>query len=591
MLSSSFGVSASNETDDDFMSPMGPEIWDENSSMETKSWNANSAITTASTVVGGLGMVWESAIENGDGKSIYVGEFIYSLSEDGSIITMEKRMDDGELIWKKEISDDVDFLSKDSIWQGGDFIYTVAKYGYPHYSVLSKWDSEGVLIWNSTLDRIWNPSIWGDDEYVYVSGEEENRDLYLSKIHPSNGSVIWDEVVDFVYFNVAGVWINDENIYVFGDDARDENVLINFSKNGSIVWIEEIEYGFYGFYSKSIWGNKDALFSATSFDYGGLPRSVVTKWDFDGSIVWHSNYTESDGEYINSVWANDQELYSFGTFERRWDPDSFSLIRWNISDGSVVWKKEWDMQSSIEGFSVRGKGENLYTIGSTSIIKWMYDLVSPTINDHANVHYEQLDSVFSLRWTAYDESPASYTIFKDSYEIESGNWISGETIEIEINQSSALGQYNYTIVVEDLSGNRAMDTSVITIEDTISPLVSLNYSNDTIVWTAEDRNPDSYSIYENGMSIFSGNWVSGGEISIIATPEEQNSLNYTSIIQDTSGNSESNTIIIPPLELSGDTPPNSWGIWLTIIGLAVLIVVAILLKGSLDDSKEKSPTL
>ena len=221
MLSSSFGVSASNETDDDFMSPMGPEIWDENSSMETKSWNANSAITTASTVVGGLGMVWESAIENGDGKSIYVGEFIYSLSEDGSIITMEKRMDDGELIWKKEISDDVDFLSKDSIWQGGDFIYTVAKYGYPHYSVLSKWDSEGVLIWNSTLDRIWNPSIWGDDEYVYVSGEEENRDLYLSKIHPSNGSVIWDEVVDFVYFNVAGVWINDENIYVFGDDARE----------------------------------------------------------------------------------------------------------------------------------------------------------------------------------------------------------------------------------------------------------------------------------------------------------------------------------------------------------------------------------
>ena len=72
---------------------------------------------------------------------------------------------------------------------------------------------------------------------------------------------------------------------------------------------------------------------------------------------------------------------------------------------------------------------------------------------------------------------------------------------LELEGFATLGQYNYTIMLTDLSGNEAIDSCIVTIEDTTIPLfLSADYSNDTetITWIMKDRNPTSYTVYKDG---------------------------------------------------------------------------------------------
>ena len=110
-----------------------------------------------------------------------------------------------------------------------------------------------------------------------------------------------------------------------------------------------------------------------------------------------------------------------------------------------------------------------------------------------------------------------------------------------------LGQYTYSITVEDSCGNTASDEVVVTIEDTTSPVLGKGvYSKvgQTITWSAVDNNPGTYIISRNGDTIFSGNWVSGGLISINAEIPETGDFNYIIVVKDSSGNIASNEVII-----------------------------------------------
>ena len=243
--------------------------------------------------------------------------------------------------------------------------------------------------------------------------------------------------------------------------------------------------------------------------------------------------------------------------------------------------KKWGTDSR-NSRCIRGDYSNLYTLQSSSLIKWVYDGTPPILNDIPNVTIEQSNGSFLLVWSVEEENPKNYSISKDGLVVKSDDLTFGQDITIQIDKS-ILGAYNYSVVVTDTSGYIGQSSCIVTVQDTVLPTLYSIYSNDTnvITWVAEDRNPDSYLIYKNGEQIFYGNWISEGKISITFLPEEKSSLNYTIVVQDTSGNRERNTVTIPPLGgEESDSSSSSWGIWfaILIISFAGGILVVILYK-------------
>ena len=174
------------------------------------------------------------------------------------------------------------------------------------------------------------------------------------------------------------------------------------------------------------------------------------------------------------------------------------------------------------------------------------DTTSPRISGEEDIFYEQkyVEDYGRLVWYTYDENPSTYIVCKNGEVILSGNWTNA-TITCPINRWN-LGQYIYKIIVRDLYGNIASDEVIVTIQDTISPVLRWgihSYDSQTINWTATDNNPASYAIYKNGEIVLSGNWTSGELISIkeVEVPKE-GFYNYAIVVVDTSGNSISDGI-------------------------------------------------
>lgn len=601
---SSLNVSVGSENiDEDFIShSVGSEIWDENSlishSVGLKGWNdANPA--TASTIIGGLGRVWEEVYEESSGESIIFQQgYIYVFGEDSGAydreVILTKWFPNGTLVWEKSLSEEFCYGIR-SAWGDGENLYLTGQEYTTYDKYLAKINSDGDVVYVSKSD-CFGGSIWGNEESLYVSGWHN-----LSKINSSDGSIVENyDLPEEAPYKAYYFWGNEESLYTIGDDCDGEAYLTKWHLNGTIFWTAYIGTSFpYGTLKGCLWGNEESIYALLECSLDDA--LLLSKFSTEGDLIWN---VTNDNIIPTSLIGDENGLYIVGATDY-WKSELL-IARYDL-EGNFLWEKSWRTKDyGDQKLYDIAFGENntaIYTLGSESemvLTKWVYDVIPPTLNDISNVHYEQSDSIFNLRWFPHDENPTSYTIFKNSYEIESGNWTSGEVIEVEIDRSSALGQYNYTIVVGDLSGNTAIGVCIVTIEDTTSPTLSSSYSNDTkiIVWVAEDRNPGSYFILKDNNQISSGSWISGAKISTTVIPEKKNSLNYTIIVLDTSGNVVSSSVIIPSVGSSGDDDDSSsdtflgfWPIILIIIGTAGVVLVAILIKDYLDDSRDKSPSL
>ena len=415
---------------------------------------------------GELEKLWEKNIEK-DGKAICVqGEFICSLSQSGNDTIIAKRLSsNGDLVWEKTIPhNNTTYLSQSSIWQlnNDGYIYTIWEHSDLHYSLLSRWTSEGNLLWNSTLNNVSNPSIWGENEYIYILGEAlmENTDrvVYLSKALSSNGSILWEVTPDiWNHFNAAGIWGNNENIFVFGDNQRKETVLITFFKNGSSLRDECIQ-STYDCYAKGIWGNERELFTTTSFYDNGWKNFVISMWDFEGHILLDSFSEEN--MYANSVWCDEESFYSFGAHI---NSSSFSLAQWDINNGNIIHEEKYEGISPISASCVRGENKKLYTIGGNSIIGWTTgDVVVDIIDATSPVITQEIYDT-SINWTITDESFTRYVVYKDGLEELSGFCSSEAIVSVSL-EGLEKGTYNYTLEATDLFGNMASSSAIIEIK-------------------------------------------------------------------------------------------------------------------------------
>lgn len=195
-----------------------------------------------------------------------------------------------------------------------------------------------------------------------------------------------------------------------------------------------------------------------------------------------------------------------------------------------------------------------------------------------------------VNWTPTDDDTDSptYEILSNDTPYDSGVWEDGIDICLEIPTDLAIGEYNFSCIVDDGYGLTAQDDVVITIVDDI-PILNApedveqdHNDNETISWTVSDGAVDSgsYSISVNGTENATGSWEDGDYINITVGPEfTPGEWEFELEVDDGLGETATDTVIVTvinvepildaPADFSFDDGTDGWINW-TATDLSVL---------------------
>ena len=192
-----------------------------------------------------------------------------------------------------------------------------------------------------------------------------------------------------------------------------------------------------------------------------------------------------------------------------------------------------------------------------SVIVTVYDLV-PTISSPSDREYHFDTTGHSITWTPSDLNPDSYEVYGDHNVVQSGNW-DGSAIAVSIDGLS-IGEHNFTLVVNDTSGNMAKDTVLVNVWDFPPELDSpsdlvfeVDTTGNSIFWNASDYNPDSYEIFKNDSLVDSDTW-DGLPITFLVDGLSIGAHNYSIRLNDTSGNYATDTVLVTVTPAATTTP-------------------------------------
>jgi PGF-pre-PGF domain-containing protein len=173
------------------------------------------------------------------------------------------------------------------------------------------------------------------------------------------------------------------------------------------------------------------------------------------------------------------------------------------------------------------------------------DTTPPSITGPSDHIIEQNATTCHIIWEIIDVNPDTYRILKDGIQVEpTTHYQNGDTITVDI-ITTTRGIYNYTIIANDTLEHTASNQVIITVQETIPPVIS--HPNDqtiercttgNITWIITDATPEKYWVLRNGIQIISPtDFDSGDTINIsIDNTSTVGVWNYTIFANDTSGN-------------------------------------------------------
>ncbi len=307
------------------------------------------------------------------------------------------------------------------------------------------------------------------------------------------------------------------------------------------------------------WSNGDLI-----LDIDGLARGV---YNFTLVLQDESGLTTIDTVILTVL---DTTPPAFSTTPQNMtfaEGDSVPDLQWIVSDvhpgnysisvnTSVVQTGMW---VDLITYSIVNLPEGSYTIVLTVLdesgnqnVSVVYvtvlDTTAPVIDNPSDVQFELGTTGNTVVWTGTDNHPENYSIYVDDILVESGTWSS--TVEFTVDMQ--LGVYNVTIVLFDRAGNSVSDTVFVTVADTIAPQVTpvpselnvIHESNTYLNFTATDLDPGTYTIYQNGTVVDSGDWISGEKISLSLSDLELGTYNISMVFTDGSGNASPTVTVI-----------------------------------------------
>ena len=101
----------------------------------------------------------------------------------------------------------------------------------------------------------------------------------------------------------------------------------------------------------------------------------------------------------------------------------------------------------------------------------VFDATNPIIvTTTSPISYNEGTTGHSITWNATDNYAATYRIYKNGSQIQSGSWTSGTAIVKSVD-GLLKGTYNYTIVYYDASGNTVQDFYLIQVISNMKNIV------------------------------------------------------------------------------------------------------------------------
>ncbi|MHA2365219.1 MAG: NosD domain-containing protein, partial [Candidatus Hodarchaeales archaeon] len=192
------------------------------------------------------------------------------------------------------------------------------------------------------------------------------------------------------------------------------------------------------------------------------------------------------------------------------------------------------------------------------------DVTTPSIDHPDDFSISEGTSELAIEWSAMDANPSTYVIYQNGSEIDTGTWLSGESIILSFDTLS-FGLYNFTIIVTDVAGNYITDTVFITVIDDILPVLVYSSGDltieigitENITWTASDRNSAKYIVFQNNIEVDSGNWTTNNPIFYNIPVLSLGYYNFTIKFLDLQGNFVTNSVVIHVIPVVTSTPTST----------------------------------
>ncbi|MHA2033424.1 MAG: PKD domain-containing protein, partial [Candidatus Kariarchaeaceae archaeon] len=321
--------------------------------------------------------------------------------------------------------------------------------------------------------------------------------------------------------------------------------------NGGTVWIsvDGLPIGIYTF---------ELILNDTSGNI--TPHSVTvtvietTSPTFD-KIPVYREYYESDPTSYTLGW-NVTDTY----------PGTYLVYTWDGFTNTTIDSSSWTNADNIT-INISGLSKGLYNYSilvydsSFNLVShWVYvnvtDATAPVIAAYpSDFAYESGSTGNVLSWNATDNYADKYEIYKNgTLEIfGTGSWNTPTLIEYNIDGLD-LFVYNYTIIFYDLSGNFALNTVLVTVDDLTPPQfvaqpgpVSFNETRFQylVFYIVIDNNPNNFLTYIDGQDTgFTGSWSNNSifPLDLVQFNRPKGVYNFTIVFFDDNGNANSSTI-------------------------------------------------
>ena len=391
----------------------------------------------------------------------------------------------------------------------------------------------------------------GAVDWVYSGGESARPDLDVSFISaPSEGETGATVSYDAKIENIGTESASNVNFYL-DIEGSTEASQTGFSLNPGETSTLSVNYTLPSSGSISISAHCDSVSGETILNNNEISTSTSIVSDPAPFLSYDSSIGYFEGTTGNNAIISTQDD----------DPNHF---RYNIDDATwsdyISWSNDESIEINIDDLS-RGYHQLLVEVyddyGSYSTatieinVEEYSDTNPPTIDDRADITVIEGYTGESITWEVSDAHPDNYSITCNGEMVVSNNEWSTGNITYEISDGKEKGDYVYEIIIEDESGNSNSDTVQFSVVDESIPSISqpenitvdMGYTGESITWEVSDAHPDNYSITCNGEMVVSNNeWSTGNITYEISDGKEKGDYVYEIIIEDESGNSNTDTV-------------------------------------------------
>ncbi|MFW9788213.1 MAG: collagen binding domain-containing protein [Candidatus Thorarchaeota archaeon] len=397
----------------------------------------------------------------------------------------------------------------------------------------------------------WRLSVLYDptyDGYLLDEGEVESNGTQLlahQSIGPITGNPDHLDLEVFAYYETSLSPIVGADVQVTFKNGTVYDSKVT-PANGTVIFvdlpIEFINWTIY--YMGQPVGLGDYFYNLTAVESDVRDPIITSPGDVDVLI---------DAENVTLTWTVEDEYPS--SIEVWIDNHLNATTSWVNTTFDYVYNVSASFPEFIIGeYEVRLFAYDLNSNFAEDIITLrFYENVTPVIEGPDPVEFTFSESGYTLSWNVTDDYPDKYQITRNEESFENGTIDpDNPVIEISLNDLE-IGVHNFSLFVNDTSGNTAMDSVLVTVlGDEIAPVIS--YSPQTIRyaqgaqhqiynWTASDDFQDYYEILLDGVVVVTEDWTTTTiEFDFSGLPQGQH--NVTLRVYDLGGNMAESIVMV-----------------------------------------------